>query len=99
MPALFSTSETGVPWGRVVGRLFPFRRQAGSRDGFGPALLGAINHGASMRNSVIERRIQDSEAGVSFVEVLLAMLILLITSVSLMGIFTTAIALNHRNKI
>ena len=52
-----------------------------------------------MRNTVIERRSLGSEAGVTLVEVLLALLILLITSVSLMGIFTTAIALNHRNKV
>src|SRR5215831_6543911 len=44
-------------------------------------------------------RIHDSAAGVTFVETLVAMLLLLITALGLMGVLVTAIAMNNRNKV
>jgi Tfp pilus assembly protein PilV len=44
-------------------------------------------------------RIHDREAGVTFVETLVATLLVLITSLGLMGMLVTAIAMNNRNKI
>ena len=39
------------------------------------------------------------ESGATLVEVLLAILILIISSLSIMGLVSTAIAMNHRNKV
>src|SRR5215831_6308626 len=46
-----------------------------------------------------EKRHHNSEAGVTFVETLMAMLLVLITALGLMGTLVTAIAMNNRNKI
>ena len=51
-----------------------------------------------MRN-IVERHRKNSDAGVTLVEVLIATLILLICSLTIMAVVGTAIALNNRNKI
>jgi type II secretory pathway pseudopilin PulG len=53
-----------------------------------------------MRNKTPRHRPhENSEVGATLVEVMIAMVILLIISLSLMGVVTTAIAMNNRNKI
>ena len=47
----------------------------------------------------IKRRVRNSEAGVTFVETLVAMLLLLIMALGLMGVLVTSIAMNNRNKM
>jgi type II secretory pathway pseudopilin PulG len=52
-----------------------------------------------MRKIVVSEKGMNSESGVTLIEVMLAMLIMLITTLSIMGVMTTAIGLNNRNKI
>ena len=52
-----------------------------------------------MRNIVVEEPGRNSARGVSLIEVLFATVILIIVSLSIMGVVATAIAMNHSNKV
>ena len=52
-----------------------------------------------MRNIVVEEPGRNSARGVSLIEVLFASVILIIVSLSIMGVVATAIAMNHSNKV
>jgi hypothetical protein len=52
-----------------------------------------------MNDIAMKQRDRNPEAGITLVEVLFALVIMLITALSIMGVMTTAIAMNNRNKI